>query len=159
MHLYGGFATTSPCLPIVLVLLLNFNTFNTTRGNTYLQKFMCHFNIRKYSFCARVVNIWNSLPNEVVEADTVNAFKYRLDKHWSNQDVLFDFNADLTATGSVPICIMQNAGKEDYLRPSEHTGLDLIGWDCFYSLNLNLNSRGNRQGQNFPQEAPPGESR
>jgi len=44
---------------------------------------------------------------EVVEADTVNAFKYRLDKHWSNQDVgyiLFDFNADLTGTGSVPIC-------------------------------------------------------
>jgi len=52
-----------------------------------------------------VVNIWNSLPNEVVEADTVNAFKYRLDKHWSNQDVLFDFNADLTGTGSVPICM------------------------------------------------------
>jgi len=41
----------------------------------------------------------------VVEADTVNAFKYRLDKHWSNHDVLFDFNADLTGTGSVPICM------------------------------------------------------
>jgi len=27
-----------------------------------------------------VLNIWNSLPNEVVEADTVNAFKYKLDK-------------------------------------------------------------------------------
>jgi len=37
-----------------------------------------------------------SVPNEVVEADTVIAFKYRLDKHWSNQDVLFDFNVDLT---------------------------------------------------------------
>ena len=37
--------------------------------------------------------IWNSLPNEVVEADTVNAFKYILDKHWSN---LFDFSANLT---------------------------------------------------------------
>jgi len=59
-----------------------------------LQKFMCHYNIRKYSFCARVVNIGNSLPNEVVEANTVNAFKNRLDKHWSNQDILFDFNAD-----------------------------------------------------------------
>jgi len=70
-----------------------------------LQKFMCHYNVRKYSFCALVVNIWNSLPNEVVEADTVNALKYRLDKHWSNQDVLFDFNADLTGTGSVPICM------------------------------------------------------
>jgi len=38
-----------------------------------------------------VVNIWNSLPNDMVEANTVNAFKYRLDKHWSNQDVLFLF--------------------------------------------------------------------
>ena len=66
---------------------------------------MCHYNIRKYAFCARVVNIWNSLPNEVVEADTVNTFKYGLDKHWSNQDVLLDFNADLTGTGSVPICM------------------------------------------------------
>jgi len=70
-----------------------------------LQKFMCHYNIRKYSFCARVVHIWNSLPNEVVEANTVNAFKNRLDKHWSNQDGLFYFNADLTGTGSVPICM------------------------------------------------------
>jgi len=46
-----------------------------------------------------------SIPNEVVEADTVNALKYRLDKHWSNQGVLFDFNADLTGTGSVPVCM------------------------------------------------------
>jgi len=37
------------------------------------------------------INIRNSLPNEVVEADTANAFKYRLDKDWSNQDVLFDY--------------------------------------------------------------------
>jgi len=45
---------------------------------------------------------------EVVEADTVNAFKYRLGEHWSNQDVgfiLFDFNADLTGTESLPICM------------------------------------------------------
>ena len=85
---------------------LHFNTFNTTRGNMYkLQKFMCHYNIRKYSFCPRVVNMWNSLPNDVVEADTVNTFKNRLDKHWYNQDVLFDFNADLIGTGSTPICI------------------------------------------------------
>ena len=66
---------------------------------------MCHYNIRKYLFCAGVVNTWNSLPNDVVEADTVNAFKYRLDKHWFNQDILFDFNADLSGTRSVPICM------------------------------------------------------
>jgi len=64
-----------------------------------------------------------------VEANNVNAFKYRLDKHWSNQDVLFDFNADLTGTGSVFVCdrlATYDAGKEDYLRPSELIGLDWI---------------------------------
>jgi len=47
--------------------------------------------------------MWNSLPNNVVEADTVNTFKNRLDKYWSNQDVLFNFNADLIGTGSLLI--------------------------------------------------------
>ena len=49
--------------------------------------------------------MWNSLPNAVVESDTINTFKNRLDKHWSNQQVLFDFNADLTGTGDQPVCI------------------------------------------------------
>ena len=31
-------------------------------------------------FYARIVNIWNSLPNSIVDASTVNAFKARLDK-------------------------------------------------------------------------------
>jgi len=35
----------------------------------------------------------------------LSSTEYRLDKHWSNQGVLFDFNADLTGTGSVPICM------------------------------------------------------
>jgi len=33
--------------------------------------------------------MWNSLPNDVHEADTTNTFKNRLDKYWFNQDVLF----------------------------------------------------------------------
>jgi len=69
---------------------LNFNTRSMTRGNMYkLQKFACHYNLRKYSFCSRVVNIWNSLPNEVVEVDAINIFKNCLDKYryWSNQEV------------------------------------------------------------------------
>ena len=40
-------------------------------------------------------NIWNSLLNEVVEAPSVNSFKNRLDKHWKNQEVIFDYKADL----------------------------------------------------------------
>jgi len=51
-----------------------------------------------------VVNMWNSLPNEVVEADTINTFKNHLDKYWSNQDIPFNFYPDLIETGSLPIC-------------------------------------------------------
>jgi len=54
---------------------------------------------RKHSFTARIVNIWNSLPNSVVDVDTVCLFKARLDKFWLHQDVLYDFTADLTGIG------------------------------------------------------------
>jgi len=39
--------------------------------------------------------MWNSLPNHVVSADTVNTFKNRLDNYWSNQDELYDCKAYL----------------------------------------------------------------
>jgi len=51
-------------------------------------------------FSARIVNIWNSLPNSVVDACTVNAFKAWLDKFWQHQAVKFHFTADLTGTGN-----------------------------------------------------------
>ena len=60
--------------------------------------------IRKYSLGSRVVNIWNSLPDYVAEADSVNAFKNRLDKYWTNQDVVYDGKSHLTETGGLPVC-------------------------------------------------------
>jgi len=43
---------------------------------------------------------------EVVEVDTINnIFKNRLDKYRTNQEVIYDFNACLTGTGDLPICI------------------------------------------------------
>ena len=64
-----------------------------------MKKSTCHYNLSKYSFCSIIVNVWNSLPHEMVEADTINTFKNRLDKHWANQEVFFDFKTDLTGTG------------------------------------------------------------
>jgi len=50
---------------------------------------------------ASIVNIWNNLPNSVVNASTaVNAFKARLDKFWLHQAVKFDFTVDLARTGN-----------------------------------------------------------
>ena len=47
-----------------------------------------------------MVNGWNSLPNWVVSANTTNTFKARLDKFWHNQDIVYDFRAQLQETGS-----------------------------------------------------------
>ena len=52
------------------------------------------------TFSARIVNIRNSLPNSIVDANTVNVFKARLDEFWSHQAVKYDFTADLTGTGN-----------------------------------------------------------
>ena len=46
------------------------------------------------------MNRIDSLSNNVVSADTVNTFKNRLDKFWSNQDVLYDYTADLHGIGN-----------------------------------------------------------
>jgi len=83
--------TVSPYLPL--------NTTANTRGNNYkLLNHSFHYDLRKHYFSARIVNIWNSLPNTVVDASTVNTFKAWLDKFWLHQLVKFDFTADLTGT-------------------------------------------------------------
>ena len=47
-----------------------------SRGNKYkLLNHTFHYDTRKYSFSARIDNIWNSLPNFVVDVDTVCLFK------------------------------------------------------------------------------------
>jgi len=63
----------------------------------------CHYNLRKFNFTNRVIPIWNSLSNHVVSDDTINTFKDRLDKFWSNQDVLYDYKADLHDIGNCSI--------------------------------------------------------
>jgi len=57
---------------------------------------MFHYDTRKYSFSTRVVNIWNSVPNSVVDINTVCLFKARLDKFWLHRDVKYDFAAEPT---------------------------------------------------------------
>jgi len=78
--------TVSPDLP--------FNERANTRGNHYkLQNHLCHYDLRMHFFSACIVNIWNSLPNSVVDTCTVNAFKARFDKFWRHQIVKFYFTA------------------------------------------------------------------
>jgi len=72
-----------------------------TRGNKFkLVQHHCHYELRKYDFTNRVISILNSLSNHVVTAETVNTFKNRLDKFWSDQDVLYDYKTDLHGIGN-----------------------------------------------------------
>jgi D-alanine-D-alanine ligase-like ATP-grasp enzyme len=43
--------------------------------------------------------IWNSLPDDVVLANSTNLFKNRLDRLWYNQKVLYDYEAAYFTTG------------------------------------------------------------
>ena len=52
-----------------------------TRGNKYkLQNHSFHYNFQKFSFAARVVNVWNSFPDHVVDVNFLKQFETRLDK-------------------------------------------------------------------------------
>jgi len=43
------------------------------------------------------------LPDYVVEADSVNSLIRRLDKYWTNQEFVFNFNSELIGTGGLPV--------------------------------------------------------
>ena len=62
----------------------NTNLINTTVITT-----------RIYIYTIQVIPTWNSLSDYVVSAEMVNTFKRRLNKFWSDQDVLYNYKADL----------------------------------------------------------------
>ena len=63
-----------------------------TRGHHLkLRKPPAKTQIRKNFFSFRVVNLWNSLPEDIVSSPSVNTFKNRLDKHWSHVQYIQDF--------------------------------------------------------------------
>ena len=66
------------------------------RGNSMkLFATRSRLDIRKYNFNVRVVKIWNSLPDDIVCADSVNSFKIILDKFWIHQGILYNYTANM----------------------------------------------------------------
>ena len=60
--------------------LFNLRNNDRTRGN---DKTICvprsHCTIKDHSFSVRAISAWNSLPNHIVNSESVNCFKRRLD--------------------------------------------------------------------------------
>jgi len=44
-----------------------------------------------------------------VSANTTNTFKARLDKLWNNQDIIYNFRAQLQGTGSRSECLYEDS--------------------------------------------------
>ena len=66
------FFTRSPCV--------------STRGHSLkLAKPTAMKTPRTHSFSVRVVNDWNSLPEAAVNAESANAFKNEVDRHWRRE--------------------------------------------------------------------------
>jgi len=60
-----------------------------------LYQFPIQFDMRKFNFTNRIISVWNSLPDFVVSADTVDVFKTRLDRFWIDQEIRYIGKADI----------------------------------------------------------------
>jgi hypothetical protein len=61
--------------------VLEFETRTNKRGHGYkLKKMCCNTSMRQHLFSLRVTHMWNSLPDGIVDALSINAFMNRLDE-------------------------------------------------------------------------------
>ena len=63
--------------------LFQLSTSPELRGHSLkLAKPRAQTSVRQNSFALRVINSWNRLPQEVIDCDTVDTFKRKLDECW-----------------------------------------------------------------------------
>ena len=70
---------------------------NNLRGHDQ-KLFLHHANkdIRKYNFNLRVVKLWNSLPEYVINTEETHIFERNLDNFWASQELYYDnFKAEI----------------------------------------------------------------
>jgi hypothetical protein len=86
----GSYDTSLPSLFIL-------NNNSRTRGHSKkLYQHRAAKSRRNNFFTQRTVNIWNNLRESVISAKTTKSFESRLDKHWEAQELLYNYEADLT---------------------------------------------------------------
>ena len=95
---------------------LSKSNFSTTKGHNF-KLFVQHanFNTRKWFFSIRIVDIWNRLPSNVVNASNAMCFELRLDECWADLKVKFDHEAPL------------NYSEFNYSKMSKSQNIDIDG--------------------------------
>lgn len=67
--------------------IVNIDTMCTPKGHTRTRehgKKPFRPNITKNVFSNRIIEVWNDLPEHVVNSGNINIFKHRLNNHWKN---------------------------------------------------------------------------
>ena len=62
--------------------------------------------MRKFNFTNRVISVWNTLPDTVVSANTIDTFKARLDRFWSDQEVKYNWKSDIITGGRSQVSVI-----------------------------------------------------
>ena len=81
--------------------LLQLDSNDHTRGNDMkLVKNHVRYDMRKYFFTCRIINLWINLPAHVIHASSVNDFKNKLDAYWSTQEMMYNYRTEISGTGN-----------------------------------------------------------
>ena len=80
--------------PEIIILYREINTNRTgLTGHRYTINIM--YITSKIKKPNRIAKLWNSLPYNIVESKNLNMLKNKLDKLWSNQEVLYDYMREI----------------------------------------------------------------
>jgi len=71
-------------------------------------------------YSQRVIHHWNSLPEHVVMADTVNTFKNRLDKEWGT----------ISSPWTLPYTRLQQVQVQVQVHKGPHEFCHICKWAC-----------------------------
>ena len=86
-YTHGAFYELDTCLPPFLENA-------RSRGHSLrLLKIRNTSNIRKYFFGQRISDWWNALPSDIVQAPDIVTFKNKLDTHFKDHPILYNYRA------------------------------------------------------------------
>jgi len=74
----------------------------------YTMQLPIHFDMRKFSFTNRIAPMWNSLPDSVVSANMIDTFKIRLDRFWFDQEIKYNWKADIHTRSRSQVDVILN---------------------------------------------------
>ena len=63
--------------------------------------------MRKFNFTNRVISVWNTLPDTVVSANTIDTFKARLDRLWSDKEVKYNWKSDIITRSRSQVSVIK----------------------------------------------------